>query len=192
MGDGLGLLILVMGGLILLRPQDVPGISRNFGRAVGLTVRGIKKAKEVADDAIQKSTTSSNPTFTSLRSTVQSSMSQFSDLASAVRRDMTDVPISPAQYIRSRIRKAALQNKENIRNAQKPSSSISPHDSPGEMTPPSYTSTQPVRQASITNSQVGGRGSSGSDFIARGIEEAALYQKQKDLLQQEEDSHSKG
>lgn len=185
MTDGSGILILVVAGLVLFRPQDVPRLARSTGRGVGITIRAIRQVRDTVDEAIQKNAGSNESPFGSLRSTLQSSMTHFSDFTTTVRRDISDIPLSPSSFIRSRLRKAAaskLKASDALGSQQNISNSVTPTYSQDAVTGPSTPTLK---------STVPGSASSGSAFIARGIEEAALAQRQRNMLYQEKaDSNS--
>lgn len=197
MGDGsLSLLVLIGAGFLILKPTEVPVFARNAGRIVGLTVRGLRRVRDIADDAIQRSATASanNPDLTAMRTQMQSSLDQFSDLASTVRRDMSGVPIFPATFIRSKFRSAALQSHQFHRQQQQ-HKTVNPSQNSSMMSPmgsPQAVQSEDVKQrdtssdvTSQKDSEMGishlqhhitrtSSASTGADIIARSIEEAAL------------------
>lgn len=190
MGDGTIPLLLIVGtGFILLRPHDFPIFARNAGRVVGLTVRGLRRAKTLADDVIQRSAkdSESNPQMAEMRSQVQASLDHLSDLASTVRRDMSDVPLSPASFIRSRFQSAALQAhrgrqqvNNDTRNMEAPAVNDPTASAVSSSVPASASTASGSRSVSgpkisqLQNVSAQSHACTGADFVARSLEEAAL------------------
>lgn len=198
----LSIVIIVGAGFVLLRPADFPLFARNAGRVVGLTVRGLRQAKDFADDVIERSTKESgnNPKVAALRTQVQSSLDQLSDLASTVRRDVSDVPLSPASFIRTRFRSVAFQPQQQQRQRQPQQEQqkevnqslrakdqgMNSHSNQAQVSNSSPFSTEPWESTASTSRGSGTRVSqlenissssstcTGADFISRSIEEAAL------------------
>lgn len=215
MVDGpLSVIVLLGAGFVLLRPKDVPIVARNIGRIVGLTVRGLRQAKNFADDVIQRSTKESanNPNIAAMRTQVQSSLDQFSDLASTVRRDMSDVPLSPASFIRSKFRSATFLSQQqqqqqrrqqqqeqhnrplpvkdkgiNSRFGQTPLENLSviPSDSSKTTASPSRGPGTKISKLESFSPQSATR--TGADFVARSLEEAALASQYRKLFPSEND-----
>lgn len=212
MVDGpLSIIVFVGAGFVLLRPKDFPIVARNAGRFVGLAVRGLRQAKNFADDVIQRSTKESanNPNMAAMRTQVQSSLDQLSDLASTVRRDMSDVPLSPASFIRSKFRSATFLSQHQQRQQRQQQQHNQPLpvkdkaiNSRFEQTPvgnlPTFpsdtwkTTASPSRESGTKISKLESISpqsatSTGADFVARSIEEAALASQYRKLFPSEND-----
>lgn len=203
MGDSMtgSFLLLSAVALLLFRPKDVPMLARNAGRIVGVTVRSMKKMRDIADAAVQKGAKEStkNPGLAKLGQQLRSSYSIFSDLASTVRRDMADVPISPVSYLRSRMRAssgnastAVGQFDADPASAQLQIQPKNPkHDSSAYEPPPlsSATANGPSSVSNFTSSNQP-PAAAGADFIARSIQEAALAEQKRKILGQSEHEQS--
>lgn len=183
MADGGGLLLLIVTGMIILRPKDVPTVARNTGRLFGFTVRAIKRARDVADETIKASNimseNNSNSTLKAVRSSVESSMSQFSSLSTSLQREMSDVPLTPSSFIRSRLRKATAPN--NIKQQQHVNNNIG--GAHQQQQPPPLQSVNGGKQSSnVSNSPHNDSSFIGVDFIAKGIEEDALFRQENKIF----------
>lgn len=188
MGSGVGSFLLLVGALVAVRPNDVPGLARNAGRALGLSIRAIKRARDAADAAIKKSAVAGggavgdNPALKAVTSTVRTSMSHFSSLATSLRKDMTDVPLTPTSFIRSRLQRMAAQHVsiETEQEQQKSNPRLNINAKPAANAMPSGTDAPPTSQS--VGSGVASISKTASDFIAFGIQEEALRRQQEKIL----------
>lgn len=182
-------LLLITSALILFRPKDVPIVARNAGRLVGLTIRGLKRGRDFVDEAIKQSTqpSSKNSDLSNVSEQLKSSYSIVSELASSVRRDMVDMPTTPASFIRSRFR--AVTSAEPSSNTN---GSIQSDKHPSLRKPQSQVDVESPQPSAGTSEQSPSLLSSptkaettpaaGADFIARCIEEAALAKQQQKIF----------
>ncbi|KAI0561225.1 hypothetical protein FGB62_89g02 [Gracilaria domingensis] len=155
-------------------------MARAMGRAVGATVRSLRLAKNAAEEVIAenaKSASDPNSELSVVRRGLRDSLSKFDSVTAAVRKDMADVPLSPRMWIQRGVRSLDQADQRELKHKHEQSDSESARSSAepanhwrGLQVPVSRKSVHGVAR---TNS------SSGVDFIARAIEEAALAEQQK-------------
>ncbi|KAI0556982.1 hypothetical protein FGB62_362g01 [Gracilaria domingensis] len=167
-------------GALILRPRDIPVISRAIGRAVGSTVRSLRLAKNAEEEVVAENAKSANEPNSELsvvRRGLRDSLSKFHLVTAAVQKDMADVPLSPRMWIQRGVRSLdqAHQRERKHKREQSDSNAARSRAEPAKhwrdfQVPVSRKSVHGVAR---TNS------SSGVDFIARAKEEASLAAQQK-------------
>lgn len=180
--NGSSILLLAGCGLLFLRPADVPLFARFAGRLAGTAVRGLRGLRSATEHIVKEGETifhKQGADVSAVREDIQASFSKFESLRSAVTRDMAGVSaFAPVDILRSRIRGAAAANLQVTKSMkEKPTSAAAPLPSEGN------TAMDIKRVASITHEQgSANKVTSGVDFIARSIEEAALAKQQNSIL----------
>ena len=200
--NDLSFLIVVASGFILLRPADVPVIARGTGRLAGMTVRAMRNLKDLSEKAIKESANlakSEAPEMVEMRKTLKKSISQFDSLSTTFQRDMADVPLNPASLVRRGLRSLENVADTDGKDENEKTTKLEPSRVSISRPTPSVNAYQAVMEESQrarirqsvnpTNSTT----STGADFLARCIEEAALAQVEKDMFGSatEEDNKSK-
>lgn len=197
MADSLSTLLAISVTVVLVRPRHVPTIAHAAGRALGLTVRALNHAKRYADDAVAQSSrvTTANPHLADVQRNIESSVSEFTSFAHTLRKDMQDVPLNPATYIRSQFRKAARAKGAtgDLNEAVRTPAQATPAHSP---TPAPQTTLSALRSAPLQNNPAStastprrpnhplhlARVTTGADLLAQSIQEAALAHQQQKLF----------
>lgn len=179
LGSTGSLLLLTGTGVLLLRPRDLPLFARMAGRLAGISVRAMRALRETAEEAIaegEKAITSKAGDSGTVKEDLRESLSQFESLRAAVTRDVQSIGgFTPVGMIRSKLRGESATNlvKPTIEKRENPQGL--PVASPSAATVFRRLAT-PERSSSSTHL------TTGADFIARSVQEAALAKQHERIL----------
>ncbi|CAN8064993.1 unnamed protein product [Agarophyton chilense] len=182
--EGASSLFVLMGaGILLLRPRDVPIMARVLGRTVGVTVRSLRVMKEHAEEVISENmrqAKDSNSEMQIVGRGLRDSLSKFDSVSATLRKDMADVPFSPRMWIQKGMR--SLDSAAQTEHQEKLEKGVSEKKQKHNINQ-LRGDIAPRAQATVSRKSINvdprTQSSSGVDFIARAIEEAALAQQQK-------------
>lgn len=192
MSDTGGFVAIALLGLVLFRPRDVPFIARSAGRAAGISVRGLRRLRRALEKVVAEGQRSAdgNADLRGIREQLSSSLAQFDSLASTVRRDMAEVPLSPAALMRRARSQVSIAPRPGPANyvgdvsGSKPSTASMPTIPPLMTSPVGSPNGQPPMPFTNRSSEPLSinQGAAGADVIARSIEEGALAEKQAHIF----------
>lgn len=177
--------ILIGTGILFLRPRDFPVIARGAGRLVGATVRSLRIGKEAMEEVVAENmqhTNDPNSDMGHLGRGLRDSLTKFDSLTATLKKDMSNVPLSPRVLIqkglRSTDRTTGEISSENATDSRQERTRTKSDSGRSD----EYATEATRYGAHMRKSIVSGERSTscGVDFITRSIEEAALAkQKQK-------------
>lgn len=195
MVEAFGTVTLLAGvGVLVFRPHDVPALARAAGRVAAFTVRGLKGLRNVSETAFaqgEKVLNSNNAQVGGLREDLHASFHKFDTLRSKFTTDMRNIgPFTPVDMLKNRLRSKQTQNQSQQKIVSRPLNttdqevaslnSSTQHQIPSHTNTNSTTSLGNSTPSQATQSKT--HTSSGADFIARSIQEAALAEQQKKIF----------
>lgn len=173
-GSGATFFFILFTGGLLLRPRDIPRMSRLAGRGMGMTMTAIRNIRDAADQAIRETSNASgkNPDMMRVREQLKSSISAYDNLTTTMRRDMAGVSFRPSSLLRKGWDKAQQQQLQTTRHGDGVDMNGSGNDEEMDV---QKSSSQIRRQMSVGMDSEK-KGMKGVDFIARSFEEAAFLE----------------
>lgn len=179
--------MLIGTGILLLRPRDFPLIARGAGRLLGATVRSLRMTKQAAEEVVAENMQHANDPNSEMGLVgrgLRDSLTKFDSLAATLKKDMSNVPISPRMLLQKGMRSMDKSTHEigsgnaSDSGQEQTRAQVDPRQSDEDAAHATHFGTR------IRKSIVGGeRGTScGVDFITRSIEEAAFAKQKEQIL----------
>ena len=179
-GSGTTFFFLLFTGALVLRPRDIPRMSRLAGRGIGMTMTAIRNVRDATDVAIRETanTSGGDPSMIKVREQLKSSISAFDNLTTTMRRDIAGVSFHPSSLLRKGWDSAQQQQLQTKNVEDEVSMSVSDNKKEKNV---QWSSSQIRNQTSIGMSN-GNKGMRGVDFVARSFEEAAFLEQKRRIL----------